>query len=470
MRHGRAAILVVACLALAACGTATSTPLASVVGQTAGASGATFVVVTPPPSLLPPATAANTPAAPPTLPPSPTETPSPTPVETATVPPTATPTSNGGGGTVGLVVHWKPAANSGVGAASDFEEVASRDGVLVAVGRGGENDDPYIWTSSDGSTWSVATWTANPEENIWFSAVTATHSGFVVVGTDSQAPNGVAYLSTDGTNWERVDSDAFIGRYLDRVSTSGSNYVVFTEAAGGQEASVITSADGGHSWQVADTPSASHVASGLLDVTQDGTSIWALAGEMTGTSRASLELWRSNDGTTWELVGDIRGTDDAERAWLAQGPGGFSVIASRYHHNTSIWSAFQSADGVSWQPAAQNPTDVTDLVATYAGFVAAGHYNLGQGCALDETQDVGVTWTSVDGIIWRQMSEKGWKGREIQVVGLSGQTLAGLGVDLTQDFGQGGSLWTAGLPKPPQDLAPSPSPTPAPTPIAGCGD
>ena len=81
-----------------------------------------------------------------------------------------------------------------------------------------------------------------------------------------------------------------------------------------------------------------------------------------------------------------------------------------------------------------------------------------------------MTWTSVDGVLWRQMPRKGWKGHEVQVVGQSGSTLVGFGVDWAFDYGDGGSLWIAGLPGPPQDLAPAPSPTPKPTPAAGCGD
>lgn len=100
-----------------------------------------------------------------------------------------------------------------------------------------------------------------------------------------------------------------------------------------------------------------------------------------------------------------------------------------------------------------------------------GHYNTGGGCVIVETDDVGVTWTSVDGLLWREMPEEGWKAREVQVVSQNGGTLIGLGVDYKRfDTDKNSGLaWTFGLPSSASDQGSPPPPTPEPTPDEGCG-
>lgn len=426
------------------------------------------VLVTPAPSAPSTTQPTFTPGEPPTTAPSISSTPSPalatdTPPPAATESPEATisPTPEGTPGTIGekkgLIVIWSQAPGSGISTASNFAAVASANGNLVAIG---ESQDflSRVWTSSDGLKWAPADF---PDSDRQLASVAAGGPGFVIVGSD------VVWLSPDGQSWERIDADAFAGQSLSRVGAAGGRLVAFS-----QEGGVFTSADG-RTWDSSSDPTAQTVAAGLMALAGDGSTLWAFSRDMAEPrqNRQAILVWRSDDGETWTQTGRIDGSEGASSSWAAGGPNGLVFISNAYLHNTSAWQTFYSADGTAWVPSEQSPTDITDVISTEAGFVAVGHYNTGQGCAISETDDVGVTWTSVDGITWRHMPEHGWKGREVQVVDQSGSTLVGLGVDwnLYYDEQNSGILWTFELPTPAEDLAPSPSPTPAPTPAAGCG-
>lgn len=412
------------------------------------------------------------PSEPPTNPPSalpsesatpPTDTPAP-----ATATPTAEATANVIGQQNGLIVDWNEVADSGIASAVTFNAVASANGTLVAIGEAGQDFQSRVWVSKGGRSWTEADFPDSDSFQVQLSSVAAGGPGFVIVGSDYSAPAGVVWLSSDGQSWERIDADAFTDQSLSKVGMAGGRLVAFSDEGG-----VFTSADG-RNWDPSADASAQTVAAGILALGGDGSTLWAFSRDTDEPreNRQQIEVWRSDDGQAWTQIGTIEGSNGASGAWAAGGPGGFVVISNAYLHDTSVWQAFYSADGSTWEPAEQNPTDITDVLSTAAGFVAVGHYNTGTGCALIETDDVGVTWTSVDGITWRHMPEKGWNGREVNVVVQSGTTLVGMGTDWNRfyDNKDAGTLWAFDLPIAAEDLAPAPSTTPEPTSAPGCGD
>jgi hypothetical protein len=381
--------------------------------------------------------------------------------EAPTAEPTPAETSGSSTQTSGLIVDWKEASDPGFGYIYDFTALASANGLLVAVGEDGEEFDPVIWTSSDGRHWQTADF-ADAHDGAQVNDVVAGGPGFVAVGGQymDDAFSGVVWVSSDGQSWQRVDADAFVGQGLDRVASVGGNLVAFSTQGGG----VVTSSDG-MSWTTSSDPGAIAVANGLLGLASDGSTLWAFTGS------GKIDVWRTTDGLTWTQTTTIPGSQGTEQAAAGVGSNGMVLVALSYHHDSPVWTTWFSTDGVAWQTANQSPTDITDILADPAGFVAVGHYNTGAGCALDETDDVGVTWTSVDGITWRQMPEKGWHAREVQVVTSVDRTLIGLGADYNvyYDSGDSGLEWTAQLPDLVDDQAPPPSPTPQATPAQGCG-
>lgn len=347
---------------------------------------------------------------------------------------------------------------------NEFTGTAAADGRIVAVGWA--EDSAGIWTSADGRKWERAVFHGASSLTL-LAAVVAGGPGFVAVGWEY--PTGFVAISADGQTWERVDDAMFADQDLNRIGAVDGRLVVFS---GGDGAGVFTSSDG-RVWQQSDDTTAQDVADGLVALTGDGSTLWAFSrdGNEPRQNRQLIEVWRSNDGMTWTQVGQIEGSGGTQLARAASGESGVVLVANVNQRGTYPWLTWYSADGVTWQAAGNSPTNIDDVLAGQAGFVAVGHYNTGQGCALIETDDVGVTWTSVDGLTWRQMPEQGWNGREVQVMARNGRTLIGLGMDWNRFYNDesGGAVWTTALPGAAVDDAPPPGPTVEPTPGPGCG-
>ena len=459
----RSILAVLTSIAVVGCISATTTP-----SPTPASASAAPTAALPPPSTAgqssPTATAtATATASQNTAPPSvgPTSTPSATPSQ----PPSTTPTATSGssGQTNGLIVNWQTVDNPGLGLVYGFDGVASAGGTMVAIGEAGQDLTNGVWSSTDGRTWTAADF-PDAATGVGLSAVAAAGPGFVIVGQNFDTSAGLVYLSADGHSWTRIDSDVLAGKSLTWVGGINGAVVAFSD-----DSHAFTSTDG-QTWQAASDPSAATVAKGLMALKGDGTALWAVRNNQDQSKSGQLEVWRSTDASTWSQVASLDGSAGATGAWVASGPAGVVVIANTYRHNTPGWPTWSSLDGTNWQPASHDPSNITDVISTAAGFVAVGHYNTVGGCAIDETNDVGVTWSSIDGIQWRQMPEKGWKAREIQVVAQNGTDLIGLGVDFKVYFNSGdsGIQWVFPLPISAEDQAPSPSPTPAPTPVQGC--
>lgn len=388
------------------------------------------------------------------------------PTNQASQPPLETPVGPIASG--GLVVNWQEVADPGLGVVIGVTAAASANGRIVVVGDSTEDFLPAIWWSTDGTTWQLAVWPDGSNNSLALTGVTAGGPGFVALGSDYESGAAVTYASTDGSSWQRGDDIDLDGQSVYLLGAAGTNVVAFADSG-----TVFTSSDG-LSWDpVLDAPSV-EVGNGLLDVAAYNGSLWAfsLATGAAEGDREPVDVWRTDDGISWVRLGTVPDSVGALDARTAVGPKGLVLVADIDREDRFVWVAWQSADGASWQPAVNNPTEITDILADEAGFIAVGHYNSGGGCAIDETENVGVTWTSVDGITWRQMPEDGWLGREVEVLGLIGRTLVGVGIDwnllYNEDGGDNGLAWTADIPQSAQDDLPPPAPTPEPTAPPGC--
>ena len=99
---------------------------------------------------------------------------------------------------------------------------------------------------------------------------------------------------------------------------------------------------------------------------------------------------------------------------------------------------------------------VSAVAADAAGYIVTTERDQ-PGCVVDPAQSRVLTWTSVDGHVWREMPEQGGLGREIDQLFVSGRTLIGVGVDWL-DSSSSGIVWHAPLPNVASDNAPPPSP------------
>ena len=437
---------VVLTLILAGCADVVSSP--SAVPPTAAPSPTPSAVPTPTPSTMP--TPTLTPTAEPTASPTAEPTPSPEPTATAIAQ------------REGLIVDWRQMPDAGLDQATSFAGIAAADGLYLAIGDAGDDFQSTAWTSDDGLHWAGAPFGTGLTLP---AAITSAQPGFIVVGWEF--PGGYVAISPDGVTWQRVDDPIFAEQDLRWVGTIGTATIAFTDAG----AAFATS--DAQTWEAALDPGTLDVADGLLGLTSDGEALWAfsLDGDEPRANRRLVEVWRSTD-LTWTQVGVLADSQGAQSIVSSGGPNGLVAIAQVQRHNDYGWATWYSVDGSAWQAATNSPRDIVDVLADQAGFVAVGYYNVGQGCALIETDDVGVTWTSVDGSVWRQMPEDGWMGREIHALALNGRTLIGLGIDWNEHYdgaGDSGVLWTAELPEAALDEAPLPSPAPTPEPGGSCG-
>jgi hypothetical protein len=439
------------CLVLA-CAAPAATPTASPTGVTPTASASPALPTTSPtPTLSPSVTASPMPTV---------VVPTPSPTASATFPPTPTPSAS----SQGLSVKWQESTDSGMGGADNILGMAVANGRAVAVGRA-YTDGLGIWYSDDGQHWTQAT--TSDSANIWpVLAVSAGGPGFVAVGADypDDTVAGFAFFSSDGASWQRVDPPAFVGYAPRFIGLAGGTLFAF-----GSQGSAFSSVDGS-TWQPALDNASVKIADGLLALAQDGSTLWAFSSDPDPAhpKHPLLDAWRSTDGLGWTKMAALPDSGDPLIASAAVGPKGIAVFAKLASNTGGADRAWHSADGSAWQTAVNYPTDSYDVVAAQAGFVATGHYNTGSGCVIDDMQDVGVTWSSVDGLVWRQVAKSGWDGREVLALGLMGPRLIGLGVDWLRNEGDQGMVWTADLPASAQDTLPAPTPAPSPTPAGGC--
>jgi hypothetical protein len=198
-------------------------------------------------------------------------------------------------------------------------DVAAGEGGVVAIGgeRAWGEVRPRVWFSRDGEEWEATDggwdgpFAETGEESV--TAVTAVGSGFVVVGwqkVDGEQ-DGLAWYSSDGETWERLDAAAMAGdsrQAVLSVTTTQDDQVIaggYQADGSGQGQPVVWRSDDGRSWDQA------AVSLGLYDdrmSTANDLVVRALSvrGDevlAAGGARARPHLWRSDDaGASWSRL------------------------------------------------------------------------------------------------------------------------------------------------------------------------
>ncbi|MEO6349635.1 MAG: hypothetical protein ABIP53_03200 [Candidatus Limnocylindrales bacterium] len=369
----------------------------------------------------------------------------------------------------GLAVNWSEATSPGLGVVQNVTDAAYSNGRMVVIGDATEDYLPGVWSSTDGRTWQAANFPDAQSADLQMTALTAGAFGFVAFAADYDNGTAVAYVSADGQTWQRSDDLDFAEENVYTLGSVGPTVVAASDGG-----ILLTSTDGVN-WTTGTDTNSYVIAAGLLDFASYNGALYAFAIDFNAPEdQQPITVWSTTDGVAWSRLGILAGSEGVLDAWATAGPKGIVVLSDVDIGDFFGWRAWQSVDGVNWQNAANTPTEITDLIADQSGFVAVGSYNLAGGCAIDETENVGTTWTSVDGLKWRQLSDEGWVARQVQALGLIGRTLVGVGLDwnliYSDPVGDSGRAWTADLPESATDDAPAPQPTPEPTPLVDCGD
>jgi hypothetical protein len=258
------------------------------------------------------------------------------------------------------------------------------DGGIVAVGRSGSS--PLAWTSSDGTAWRphpVAT-LGDGTVAERMTAVVPTPDGFIAggsVGPELLDRHARFWRSTDGVTWQPVadDAAAFANAEVRAIARLGDEYVATGVTGSVQEitGSVAWTSSDGVSWNRVDAPAlaagravalANAPSGGLVAVGSDRTEDEALA-------------WVSPDGRSWTLApseasrqyyGKIRMTD-------VTAIGDELVAVGNYvglQRGTA--TAWVSGDGLHWAKAhvapIQQQVELYAVAAVGPGLVAVGSF------------------------------------------------------------------------------------------------
>jgi hypothetical protein len=287
----------------------------------------------------------------------------------------------------------RPAAitNERVGA------VAASPKGFVAVGYRERDDvrDGVIWSSTDGTRWTISTDKAFA--GIELIDVADGPSGFLALGVaspDGEHPTSVVFGSADGKTWQR----------LPELPSTGDTYP--GSIAGGPSGAVIVGSDAVGAvaaWRSRFGPTFQRLTlsgpagDGLIDPHATDEGFIAL-----GTKDGAPALLRSADGSSW-AASQIDARTDADASNLVAGRWGLVaqgvVSPDCQDADTCVPTdlAWWSLDGIRWAILPGGDSPVVNGVSL---LVAAGAHGL---LAIDGAN----AWSSPDGWAWRSLPEPG---------------------------------------------------------------
>ena len=288
---------------------------------------------------------------------------------------------------------WRGLGDLPALAGGELLAVARSTSVIVAVGRHGE--DGGVWTSSDGTAWTIAP-AADIFTGVEIAGVTFANGKFVAVGSrvGSGAAEGhfEAWTSTDGMTWSLAPEEQAI--FAARgVAAGGPGFVAGGSelqdvATGTYAARAATSPDG-----IAWTPAETGAFDGArMDAIAAGSGAIVAGGSTSGFTPAAAAFWVSTDGSAWTRLPDDPGFAGAAVGGISAGPGGFVAVGSTSLGGAAVWT---SSDGQAWSRVPEGPAfagaRMQSVAAAGPGYVAVGY----------GPEDAAV-WTSTDGKAWER--------------------------------------------------------------------
>ena len=299
-----------------------------------------------------------------------------------------------------------------------------------------------VWTSEDGTTWERV-----PHDDDVFgpfgsgrftvaSAVTTGGPGLIAVGieADGEALVALAWLSTDGREWTRVEVDDPRERGatdldLHAIADTDDGLVAVgigrSGPAGAPEEPAAWRSNDGVGWTpIALTPEEDAAAWGFLSTVAayDGEVVAAGASDGPDGERWVATVWHGSDtdGLT-RILHDDEVFGGPGMPWIhgltTGGPGLVAVGTTHSHHlDDPQWSpaaVWTSDDGAAWERVAHDDEvfgdddDATmyDVVATEWGLIAVGHRVPSQDDPA-QMRFIGTVWTSPDGLAWTRLVDE----------------------------------------------------------------
>jgi hypothetical protein len=339
-----------------------------------------------------------------------------TPHVTATPAPTNAPTPTPGASgatftTTGVAANWKSftwtqlAAESPLATADPGAQILQWSGGFVAFGTMNHGAAAFVWTSTDGQTWTVATSIVARRVMVAISP-----AGLVVIGGDptQAAASQTVWTTSDGTHWTDAGSPTGLSS-LDSIAGTSSGLVAVEHSISGSGKSQTTqygvaSSSDGIAWSaVAGAPDLS--AGVIVPRVQSGSERFFLLGAPTALSGKGSqgELWWSDNGKSWT---------GAQIGWFGTGID-FGRDGMLLHTSTMTVGGGGTGMDVSTDGGKTWQTDNAfgPLGATKCG---TGECQVGpdgvissNGTTFLAVKSDGNAWTSYDGRTWTAIA---WKG------------------------------------------------------------
>ena len=267
----------------------------------------------------------------------------------------------------------------------DFRDIDAIDGQTAYVLSIGNGPDSRIYkTTNAGATWTMQF--KNDDAKAFLDAMSFWDANHGLVFGDSI--NGEFYILTTtdgGRTWSRVPP-ATLPRALENegaFAASGTNIAVFGKThawigtGAGAKARVLRTADGGRSWQVADTPLAAGPSTGIFSIAFRDTQHGVVAGgDYRKEQEAVNNLAITNDGgVTWKLVKGLTGFRSVI-AYVSNVPGAKTPALVALGPAGGDYSL---DDGQTWSPIEGRGFDTFSLVPRKAiGWAAGANGGLGK--------------------------------------------------------------------------------------------
>jgi Tol biopolymer transport system component len=232
----------------------------------------------------------------------------------------------------------------------------------------------------------------------------AVFQGQLYAGTGWYGVPGQVWRSSDGTNWNSVTTDGF-----DTVENIAvTNFIVFQNMLYAGTGSVNGSAQ---IWRSAtgDSDSWTQVAPDGSGLTGNVTGLAVYDGELyaavepTFESGASVQVWRSSNGSDWTtVINDGFGSGQNVSVGGFAQFGGYLYLGTR--NDTTGAQLWRTLDGTNWQQVVGNGFgDLNNVkieaLLAYNGLLYAATNNSSMGLQI---------WRSADGLWWEQVAANGF--------------------------------------------------------------
>jgi hypothetical protein len=209
--------------------------------------------------------------------------------------------------------------------------VATNFGYLAGGSAGPELFDRHarFWTSHDGVTWEPVADDKTAFADAEVTAITTIGDRFVavgVLGTAQHHTGGVAWTSSDGQAWTRIDDPAFDGAVPSSIIVAPFGGLLAVGSDIDRKAALAwLSADGQHWKRITAGDYGDRRNLWMTDVAAIGDRVVAV-GTSQATQRASATSWVSADGIAWEQAHTVPILEQVELLAICKGgPGAVSV-------------------------------------------------------------------------------------------------------------------------------------------------